>query len=235
MHPGGYPNGGLPLEPGVNQTYIYKKETNETTNNVYGRPLRTVSPPPPLANSTTIYHSDTMNTTRSTRHPPPGGVQVFPFEPSNDTLPPHPGPKQTYMYKKESSNTANTVYGSPHDRYPPVDNGPSYVYPGEPTTAKYLYSSTHTDTTTHGGQPREVITPFPSNGHAPSQVDGGPKHLNELLSNLGDVSICLAIHFLHSAFIVRPTTIIHLTSLSEWPRGRTVHTAKGNQHCIGHQ
>lgn len=194
----GYPNGVPPSSypgPGVNQTYIYKKETNESTNNVYGRPVS-----PPTAHSTLIYQHDESNRTRNIHHPPAGGVQVYPYEPNNAHLPPHPGAKQTYLYKKESSNTTNTVYGSPggpggpagppYDRYPPVDHGgPPYEHPNDPTTAKYLYSSTSSHTTTHHGQPKEIISPFPTDG-IPTQVDGhSPKHLNELLTSLGDVII----------------------------------------------
>lgn len=184
----GYTNGIPPVhpDPGVNQTYIYKKESSETTNNVYGQPHRPVSPLPPT-NSTLIYQQDTSNTTRNVHHPPAGGVQVFPYEPSNAHLPP-PGGKQTYLYKKETSNTTNTVYGPPGENSPDY-NGPPYVQPVEPTTTMYKYTSNSSHTTNVHGQPREVITPFPTDGY-PTQVDGNsPKHLNELLDTLGDVSV----------------------------------------------
>lgn len=199
-----------PLHPdalGPNQTYYYKKEVNETKNNVYGRP-RSPAPVPvpvpvPVNNTTTLYERN-VNNTRNVYHPP-GGIPVYP---NNANLPPHqPGTKQSYLYKKETSNTTNTMYEPPsgreylpHDRYVtdqrnvPIE--PSQPQHNEPTTNKYYkYSSTSTSTTNrHGpGPEREtLLAPFPIDGipqQPTSQVDGPPKHLGQLLASFDEVRL----------------------------------------------
>lgn len=182
---------------GPNKSYYFKKEINETKN-TYGQPR----PPSPVNNNTTIYESNVSNT-RNVFHPP-GGIPVYP--PAN--LPPHqPGTKQTYLYKKETTNTTNTVYEPPngreylpHDRYvtesplqaaPPPE--PLPLPPRDPTTNKYYkYSSTTTTTNTQRRPEREpLLTPFPTDGlHQPqTQVDGPPKHLNQLMESFNEVRI----------------------------------------------
>lgn len=197
---------------GPNQSYFYKKEINETRNNVYGRPRSPAPAPVPApvpapapVNTTTSLYERNVSNTRNVYHPP-GGIPVYP---SNANLPPHqPGSKQTYLYKKETTNTTNTMYEPPngreylpHDRYVndvPVDQSPSPPH-HEPTTNKYYkYSSTSTTTNTHDkrhGGPRPdhepLLAPFPTDGipqQPSSQVDGPPKHLGQLLASFDEVN-----------------------------------------------
>lgn len=191
---------------GPNQTYYYKKEVNETkNNNVYGRPR---SPAPPPVNTTASLYESNITNTRNVYHPP-GGIPVYP---NNANLPPHqPGTKQTYLYKKETSNTTNTMYEPPtgreylpHDRY--VTEHPPARYVTEPqpvldpTTNKYYkYSSQTTTTTKHGGggsgggrpERETLLAPFPTDAiqHPTDvdQVDGPPKHLGQLMASFDEV------------------------------------------------
>ncbi|XP_055301560.1 mucin-2-like isoform X1 [Sitodiplosis mosellana] len=128
----------IPPSIGPNQSYYYKKEVNETKNNVYGG-----SPPPPANMTTSLYERNETNDTRNVFHPP-GGTSH-----QNGNLP--PGAKQTYLYKKETTNTTNTVYEPPNQVY----------VPPEPVTNKYYKSTTSTTTNTHS-QP--LLTPFPTVG-----------------------------------------------------------------------
>lgn len=106
---------------GLNQSYYYKKEVNETKNNVYE------PQPPPINTTTSLYERNETNENRNVFHPPY----------QNGNLP--PGAKQTYLYKKETTNTTNTVYEPPKEYVPP-----------EPVTNKYYkYSSSSTTTDTH--------------------------------------------------------------------------------------
>lgn len=191
--------------PGPNKSYYFKKEINETknTSNVYGQPR----PPSPINNSTTIYESNVSNT-RNVYHPP-GGIPVYP---NNPNLPPHqPGTKQTYLYKKETTNTTNTVFEPPsgreylpHDRYvteTPVEAPlPLPLPPHEPVTNKfYKYSSTSTTTNTHRRPEREpLLAPFPTDGiQQPTQVDSPPKHLKQLMASFDEVRLpVLFFHFM---------------------------------------
>ncbi|XP_055321045.1 mucin-2-like [Sitodiplosis mosellana] len=192
---------------GPNQTYYYKKEVNETKNNVYGRP-RSPAPAPAPVNTTTSLYERNVSNTQNVYHPP-GGIPVYP---NNANLPPNqPGSKQTYLYKKETTNTTNTMYEPPtgreylpHDRYVtdprnvPINQPSSSPPPHhEPTTNKYYkYSSTSTTTNTndrrHGGPgpDREpLLAPFPIDGipqQPSSQVDGPPKHLGQLLASFDE-------------------------------------------------
>lgn len=174
---------------GPNQTYYYKKEVNETKNNVYGSP-RSPRPPSPVNTSTSLYERNVSNT-RNVYHPP-GGIPVYP---NNANLPPHqPGTKQTYLYKKETTNTTNTMFEPPtgkeylpHDRY--VTDAPP---PSEPVTNKYYkYSSSTTTTNTHNRPEREpLLAPFPTDGiHQSTQVDGPPKHLGQLMASFDEVKL----------------------------------------------
>lgn len=196
-----------PTTLGPNQTYFYKREVNETKNNVYGPPQpppvtnstmiyehnetnttnRNVhgppQQPPPVTNSTMIYETNTTNTTNRNVHHPPGG---FPVYPSSDTPPPV-GPKQTYLYKKETSNTTNTTYG-PDGEYPPRAPSPiSPASPVEPSRTYYKYASEKTTTNTSTREP--ALRPFPTDNLEPFRGDQQPpKHLNQLLATLDDVS-----------------------------------------------
>lgn len=79
------------------------------------------------------------------------------------------------MYKKETTNTTNTMY-EPEPVPAPV--------PDPTTNTYYKYSS---QTTTNRNEPR--MAPFPIEGiQQPTQVDGTPKHLNQLLASFDDVS-----------------------------------------------
>jgi hypothetical protein len=151
---------------GVNKTIVYKKDTRETTTNVYPPnknqypivefpPEQTQSPPqnyknrpqsPPVNNTTIIYKeniTDTKNT--NVHHPPPaGGVSVYP--PTGNT-PPQPGPKTTYYYKHESSNTTNTHYAPQGPGNNPPTNTNQSPYPND------TYPKS--------------ITLYPSNGNPP--------------------------------------------------------------------
>lgn len=186
----GFPSNLPEPIPGTNQTYIYKKEVNETTNNVYGTPRPRSPQPQPINTSTSLYERNVTNN-RNVYHPP-GGIPVYP---SNANLPPT---KQTYLYKKETSNTTNTTYEPPtgreylpHDRYiEPSQQQPPYQ-PSEPVTnTMYKYSeSTHTKTTNfRPGEREPLLAPFPTDGIQPTQVDGQtPKHLGQLLASFDDV------------------------------------------------
>lgn len=162
---------GMPTTLGPNQTYFYKKETNETKNNVYGSPR---SLPP--GNTTTMYESNVSNT-QNVYHPP-GGVTVYP----DANLPPHqPGTKQTYLYKKETTNTTNTVY---------EPNGREYVPTPESATNKYYKYSSQSNTTNTHSRPEPIVAPFPTDAiHQPTQVDGPPKNLGQLLASFEEVYI----------------------------------------------
>lgn len=147
----------IPHSIGPNQSYYYKKEVNETKNNVYG------GAPPPLPPVNTLYNE--TNDTRNVFHPP-GGI---PYQ-SNGNL--TQGGKQTYLYKKETTNTTNTVYE------PPI----------EPETNKYYKYSSSTTTNTHS-QP--LLTPFPTDN-----IDSGPpKNLNQLMASFEEVFNSLFFHF----------------------------------------
>lgn len=74
------------------------------------------------------------------------------------------------MYKKETTNTTNTLYE------------PEPI-PEPNTNTYYKYSS---QSTTNRTEPR--VAPFPIEGiQQPTQVDGTPKHLNQLLASFDDV------------------------------------------------
>lgn len=188
---------------GPNQTYFYKKEVNETKNNVYGRPRS----PVPVNTTTSLYERNVNNNTTRNVYHPPGGIPVYP---NNANLPPHhqPGTKQSYLYKKETTNTTNTAYEPsngreylPHDRYItelPPPTPPSSSHPTEPTTNKYYkYSSTTSTTNAHNRPEREpLLAPFPTDGvqqhqqqhhQHPTQVDSPPKHLGQLLASFDEV------------------------------------------------
>lgn len=171
--------------PGTKKSYYYKKEVNETKNNVYGSP-RSPRPPSPVNTTATLYEKNVSNT-RNVNHPP-GGIPVYP---NNANLPPHqPGTKQTYLYKKETTNTTNTVYEPPNGKeYLPHDR---YVTetPPEPVTNKYYkYSSSTTTTNTHRRPENEpLLAPFPTDGiKQPTQVDGPPKNLGQLMASFDEV------------------------------------------------
>lgn len=226
--------------PGTNQTYIYRKEVNETKNNVYGPPQP--QPPPPVSTSLYHYERDVSNTNRTLQHPPGGIPPSYP--PSNGTLPPgQPGqPGVTkYFYKKET-NTKNT-YGLPPDTegYPPASPEPVYrepyrtpLPPTEPNTSTmYKYSSTTTNTTRGGGYPADKeplrSPPFPTEGIVPvTQVDGPPKNLDKLLDTLGDVRI------FHSKFLTLKRIndkIYFVYRMAECPLKSHIHHAKkSTQH-----
>lgn len=145
--------------PGTNQTYYYKKEVNETKSNIYGPPGMT----PPVNKITSLYEHNETNDTRNV-FPPPTTNGIAPIN-----LPsPQPGTNQTYMYKKETTNTKNTVY-APQP---------------EPVTNKYYKFSEKTTTNTHS-QP--LLVPFPTQDIQPTQVDGPPKNLNQLLATFEEV------------------------------------------------
>lgn len=188
------PNPPQPDTLGPNQTYFYKKEVNETKNNVYGSPRSPRSPPSPVNTTTSLYERNVTNN-RNVYHPP-GGIPVYP---NNANLPPHqPGTKQTYLYKKETTNTTNTAFEPtngkeylPHDRY--ITEPP----PADPVTNKYYkYSSTSTTKNTHNRPEREpLLAPFPTDGlHSPTQVDGPPKHLGQLMASFDEVGIICDIY-----------------------------------------
>lgn len=80
------------------------------------------------------------------------------------------------MYKKETSNTTNTMY----EPEPIVQPQPPPI-----TNKYYKYSS---QSTTNRTEREPLITPFPTDGIQPTQVDGTPKHLNQLLAEFDDVS-----------------------------------------------
>lgn len=168
---------------GPNQTYYYKKEVNETKNNVYGRPR---SPPPPVNTTSSLYERN-ITDTRNVYHPP-GGIPVYP----NANLPPHqPGTKQTYLYKKETTNTTNTVYEPPTEKeYPPPSRFVESPPPPEPTTNKYYKYSSQTTTTKKHGRPEQepLLAPFPTGDlDQPTQVDSPPKNLGQLLASFDEV------------------------------------------------
>lgn len=178
-------------ELGPNQTYFYKKEINETKNNVYGPPPR--SPPQPVNTTTSLYERNVTNN-RNVYHPP-GGIPVYP---ANANLPPpgQPGSKQTYLYKKETTNTTNTVYEPPngreylpHDRYSEPEPVPVPASPPS-TNTYYKYSSSTTTKNTHNrpGEREPLLAPFPTDHVHPTQVDGTPKHLGQLMASFDDVS-----------------------------------------------
>lgn len=168
-----------PTELGPNQTYYYKKEVNETKNNIYGPPKS----PQPIDKTASVYEHNETNDTRNIFHPP-GGIPAT-------NLPSHqPGTKQTYMYKKETNNTTNTVYAPPDDYAQPIP-----LKPSEPLTNKYYkYTSSTTTKNTHN-RPDErepLLAPFPTNGIPTNQVDGPPKNLNQLMATFEEVHyICL--------------------------------------------
>lgn len=186
----------------TNKSIMYKRDTKETTTNVYPTPGgsggrgHTPQPPvqphhnlPPPNQSTIIYKHDITNTNTNVHHPPPaGGVPVYPREPAYlppsargepNNYPQHPDTKHTYIYKHETSNTKNTVYGPPGGPVSPHPNGgyypsqPQVTYPpygtlpakpahltdsspasGPPPPANnvmYKYSSSTTTRNVHGG------------------------------------------------------------------------------------
>lgn len=223
-------------EPGTNQTYIYKREINETKNNVYGSP--TVPPPRSLSpqlrpispvNSTTVFYERNDNNTinRNVYHPP-GGIPVYP---QNGTLP-GPGPKQTYLYKKETSNTTNTTYGPPpgseyppRDRVVPLTSSPYTSSPVEPTTNIYKYTSETTTRNLHEREPLVGRSPFPDH-QEPSQVDGAsPKHLGQLLATFDDVSISI----IHLFKTVTPMGAPFVSFCRKTSRKITSHTCHGRR------
>lgn len=149
-------------EPG--KSVLIKRET--THNNVYPAS----QPPPPSGSSTYVYKQDVRNTTT---HMQPDGAGTLP--PTTTTVvyesappPPPGGPTQTYLYKREVTNTKNTVYGPPgggggsgprsgspqplieypqaYHQAPPPHQPPQ---PAGPTTIMYNYSAVNTSNTRH--------------------------------------------------------------------------------------
>lgn len=187
-------------EPTTNKTVIYKRETRDTSSSS-GYPPNQGYPNSPPGHTTVVYKHDVTNTNTNVHHPP-GGVPVYPHDPS---LPAgHPGPTHTYLYKKEVNNTKNTVYGPPGSGSPPYDRHPQNDYPNnalppqrypdEPSTTTYKYISNTSSTTRNvNGYPPDdrqpLLAPFPTDGLDHSQTDGAPpKRLDDLLATLGDVS-----------------------------------------------
>lgn len=178
-----------PPELGPNQTYIYKREVNETKNNIYGPAPRS---PQPVNTTTSLYERNTTNT-RNVYHPP-GGIPIYP---NNANLPPpgQPGTKQTYLYKKESTNTTNTIYEPPsgreylpHDRYSEPERHPEQPEPPvSDAYYKYSTSTTTKNTVNRPGEREPLIAPFPTEQIIPTQVDGTPKHLGQLMASFDDV------------------------------------------------
>lgn len=223
---------------------MYKRDTKETTTNVYPVPGgggRGHTPQPPIQphnivppnQSTIIYKHDITNTNTNVHHPPPaGGVQVYPREPAY--LPPahgepigypqHPDTKHTYIYKHESSNTKNTVYGPPggpvssypnggYPQHPHVNYPPHGALPAKPAhltdspaappsnNVVYKYSSSTTTRNVHGGghpddrEPLLAPAPFPTEGI--DQGDGyPPKRLDDLLASFPEVIFFFLIIFI---------------------------------------
>lgn len=207
------PAGLDPTPVGINKSVIIKRETTHNTNtsNVYPaqqpQPLYHPHGGQPAPQSTTyVYQHDVHNTNTNNvvRHPSPG----------HDEPPAHvgPGPKQTYLYKREVTNTKNTVYGpGPHGgrgspqplvEYPPHGQAPPAGHlppqPAGPTTIVYNYSTTNSTNTNSrnvhgpGGRPddsRQPLLPFPVDGGQRPQDGNPPKRLDDLLATFGDVSV----------------------------------------------
>lgn len=234
--------------------------TRDTSNTTTYPPHPSDSGPPfpvyghPGPNqSTYVVQHDVTNTNTNTHHPGP----VYPAN-TGYPSPQHtgPGPKQTYLYKREVTNTKNTVYGPPggpggsggpaqpqpiieypsHDGYPSPKTGP--------TTATYNYTTNTVTRNVHGihpddRQPLLQPRPFPVDGGVPtSQVDGNPpKRLDDLLATFGDVSVL---------YNCKPRSNVHILDLNivkwQWTaspkrlRGRLQYVAaQGNQHGAYHR
>lgn len=180
----------------VNKTVIYKRNVRDTTTTNYpgqNRPTSPVNRYPPNTN-VEIYNEDITNTTNNHLHP------SGPNYPNNG----HPdGPKTTYYYKHESSNTTNRRYGPPGSaNQPPRNNEPQpimmtpvnnspYPGPGEPGSVTYKYSSQTTSRNVHHDETDNLLkpAPFPAPVQAPRPINvTSPKRLEDLLSNFDDVS-----------------------------------------------
>lgn len=181
----------LGRSPGQNQTYFYKNEIHNTINRSIDNGYPPIVPEP-SASEKFVYTrelNESNSRNRNIDHPP-GGVSVYP----SNVRPVSPGPKQTYMYKKETSNTTNTVYSPPsfdnpsRDQVAPVISTP-YVNPqNEPSTKYYKYTSETATRNIREQEPLVTRAPFPE--YQETQVDGGPpKHLGQLLASFDDVNI----------------------------------------------
>lgn len=135
------------------------------------------------------------------------------------------------MYKREITNTTNTMYGPPgsnkqpypNDNYPnnaisppslsssPLPPPHNHGYPNEPNpNVSYSKYSTHTTTrTTHGNGPHDekqplLAPPFPTDGIEITNVDGHPpKRLDDLLATFDDVRLFMyCIYFKYGKFTV---------------------------------
>lgn len=149
-------------------------------------------------------------------------MPLYPYDP-NATLPPHqpghPAPKQTYMYKHETTNTKNTVYGPPGSRNGPPHNDypnsnaiqhphphPNNGYPPNngPSNVTYNYSTINTSTRNVHGHPddRQPLlppAPFPTDGLDTSYVDGAPpKRLDDLLATFHDVTMTIFVYTIYN-------------------------------------
>lgn len=182
--------------PPVNKTVVYKRNVRDTTTTYPGsnRPTSPLNGYPPNTN-VEIYKEDVTNTTNNLMHPP-GGPSYPP--PQNGHGPDGP-PTTTYYYKHESTNTTNRRYGPPGSANSPRTNEPPALlpaneplYPREPGTVTYKYSSqtTSKNTNRYPDETDNLIkpAPFPVTQRPYTPNPTTPKRLEDLLSNFDDVS-----------------------------------------------
>lgn len=151
------------LPPTHNTTNVYKYDVTNTT---LGSPPQQQVPPGgitiyPPQNQTTIYKTETVNTTnKQYRSPTPNNYPV------------DNGPVNHY----------------PSHGYPPNSGYP--YQPNEPSVVVYKQTTTNTRNVIHPRPEREpLLRPFPVDGPIITEVDGSPpKRVEDLMATFGDVS-----------------------------------------------
>lgn len=181
-------------QPPVNKTVIYKRNVRDTSTTNYPGPNNRPTSPgngyPPNTNIE-IYNEDITN--NHLVHPSGPNYPNGPNGYGPD------GPKTTYYYKHESSNTTNRRYGPPGSANPPRNNEPQPItmtpvndlpYPREPGSVTYKYSSQTTSKNVHHDETDNLLrpAPFPAPVQPPRPINvSSPQRLEDLLSNFDDV------------------------------------------------
>lgn len=184
-----YPYTRIPRspKPAEKQVHIYNETTTTNVNQqppVNNNPMiRYPNESPGSTHRTYIYETNTTNNVTRNGYP------------SNQDggYPPKHGPDHTTIIYKQDTNTNNN-YGGPNQPYTTDPrNGPPYGYkpgsPGDNVNITYKYSSQSSTKNNYKGYPNDEAEPllsprFPTGPN--EQIDGPPKHLDKLLSEIGN-------------------------------------------------
>ncbi|XP_055916327.1 GATA zinc finger domain-containing protein 14 [Eupeodes corollae] len=196
-------NPNIDRQVGVNSTNrIY--EINESQDYRTQRNEHLVSQPIQPTSKTIVYNiNKTEHNTSTIQGPPfsPNNVPSHTLLPQRPQQSPHyPNGSTNNYYYRESTNTVNTINGSPGDNlhpnvtieYPRDNYGPKDNYVPQNTSVTYDYSSS-TINSRRGpnyDSPTSQPPPFPVDGVVyPDTTGRPPAQLNELLDSFGEDNV----------------------------------------------